>query len=513
MDPHGLANDRLKKDGSNADTEIDIGSEALTTTGLGMFGNLDVDTLNFNGNVISDSTGTILFSGTVLDLGANDILNVNEIKVDIISFNFADTIAIDRLFIDDDITISSGLITSTSGTISFDNENLITSGNVTIDSDASALILGDGQDASIVHNGTDLVFDILQATTRVVFNPGGDDTDFLFGSAQLEDVGTAAQDERMFFDKEKGAFRAGKVNDAKWDADNVGDQSVAFGSQTTASGNQSTALGLNTTASGFYSLSCGLDSVASGVNSVAIGDTVVAGPATHTFAFGDAFTNNTANSFAVGFGSLDFMVTATQMLYTGTAKLGDGGTTNYAQFGTDGSLTLVGTARVRKEIEITAVSIAPGASGVTLTTNGLFIGEAFGINDDMHALFEVPHDWATGTNFEIKVYWYIDEAYGVGAEVQWQITWAACPTNASEPIDNPTHTGTIDFGDQNIPATAKFLTKTPAGTIAGGSLSVSDVVALNVSRVALDGGTNPTAEPVMIRLEIDYLSDKLGEAT
>jgi len=37
------------------------GSGNLETTGIGTFGNLDVDTLNFNGNVISDSTGTISF--------------------------------------------------------------------------------------------------------------------------------------------------------------------------------------------------------------------------------------------------------------------------------------------------------------------------------------------------------------------------------------------------------------------------------------------------------------------
>lgn len=51
----------LKLDGSNANTSIDIGIFDFTTTGLGTFGNLDVDTLNFNGNVISDSTGTISF--------------------------------------------------------------------------------------------------------------------------------------------------------------------------------------------------------------------------------------------------------------------------------------------------------------------------------------------------------------------------------------------------------------------------------------------------------------------
>ena len=38
---------------------VDFVAGNLTTTGLGTFGNLDVDTLNLNSNVISDSTGTI----------------------------------------------------------------------------------------------------------------------------------------------------------------------------------------------------------------------------------------------------------------------------------------------------------------------------------------------------------------------------------------------------------------------------------------------------------------------
>lgn len=38
-----------------------IAGDNIETTGTGTFGSLDVDTLNFNGNVISDSTGTVSF--------------------------------------------------------------------------------------------------------------------------------------------------------------------------------------------------------------------------------------------------------------------------------------------------------------------------------------------------------------------------------------------------------------------------------------------------------------------
>ena len=197
----------------------------------------------------------------------------------------------------------------------------------------------------------------------------------------------------------------------------------------------------------------------------------------------------------------------------GDARFGDSAT-NYASFAADGELNLVGTARVMKEVKLTAGSFAPGASGATATIIGNYSGWAFGINDDMLGELEVPFDWDSSTDLICKVYWYIDEAYVTNSgEVQWQITWSACPTDASEAIDAPTHTGTIDFGDQDIPATAKRLTKTGSGTIAAASLASGDLIGITVSRIALDGGANPAAEPVMVHLEVEYVANSLGEAT
>jgi len=198
----------------------------------------------------------------------------------------------------------------------------------------------------------------------------------------------------------------------------------------------------------------------------------------------------------------------------GSTYLGDGGSTNYAQFATDGELTLVGTARVQKEFQLAAVDLSPGASGATLTNFGNYYGYAFTVSDDMIATFEVPHDWDSTTDLNVVLYWAIDEAYATNSgEVQWQVAWAACPPDATEAIDAPTHTGTIDYGDQNIPATAKYLTKTGDGAIAAASLAADDLVGLTISRVALDDGSNPTAEPIIFHIEVHYTANKLGEAT
>lgn len=110
-------------------------------------------------------------------------------------------------------------------------------------------------------------------------------SDFVFGSTQLDDTGDANHDSRMFFDKSKGAFRAGYATGNHFDAANVGNYSAAFGERNrvagqagfaagtgnTASGTSSIALGENNTASGNYAVALGYTSTASGYGSFARG--------------------------------------------------------------------------------------------------------------------------------------------------------------------------------------------------------------------------------------------------
>ncbi|MDD5614455.1 MAG: hypothetical protein PHQ54_05240, partial [Candidatus Omnitrophica bacterium] len=53
------------------------------------------------------------------------------------------------------------------------------------------------------------------------------DEDFVFGSTGLADTGNAIHDSRFFFDKSKGAFRAGRVGGSEWDS--IADYSIALG--------------------------------------------------------------------------------------------------------------------------------------------------------------------------------------------------------------------------------------------------------------------------------------------
>ena len=88
-------------------------------------------------------------------------------------------------------------------------------------------------------------------------------SDFLFGSTQLADTGNVDHDARMFFDKSKAAFRAGKTDSSQWNDANVGIRSVAFGNDTRASGTDSAAFGDGTIASGSSSFAAGFGTLAS----------------------------------------------------------------------------------------------------------------------------------------------------------------------------------------------------------------------------------------------------------
>lgn len=95
--------------------------------------------------------------------------------------------------------------------------------------------------------------------------------DFVFGSTQIDDDGNINHYNRFFFDKSKGAFRAGSTQNSNWDSTSLGEFSTAFGNSTIASGTGAVAWGYNTIASNSYTTASGYETVASGYYSTASG--------------------------------------------------------------------------------------------------------------------------------------------------------------------------------------------------------------------------------------------------
>lgn len=96
--------------------------------------------------------------------------------------------------------------------------------------------------------------------------------DFIFGSAQTDDAGNANHDSRFFFDKSKGAFRAGIETGDRWDEANRGVGSVAMGNGNTAAGENAVAMGYESGAMSIGAVSLGYQNGALGDVTVAIGN-------------------------------------------------------------------------------------------------------------------------------------------------------------------------------------------------------------------------------------------------
>jgi hypothetical protein len=179
-----------------------------------------------------------------------------------------------------------------------------------------------------------------------------------YGSGTLPAEGYGV---RMMWYPRRAAFRAGAVDGTSalggtdWNDGNIGDGSVAFGTNTRASGQQSTAMGLNsqataqaavaigyaTTASGIGSFALGFNTTASGEGSTALGVTTTAS-GLGSMAMGyAASTNGQMGSFV--FGDASNHPTPTLVTATGANQFvvrAAGGTTFYSSADLASGVTL-----------------------------------------------------------------------------------------------------------------------------------------------------------------------------
>ncbi|WP_435642128.1 tail fiber domain-containing protein [Micavibrio aeruginosavorus] len=137
------------------------------------------------------------------------------------------------------------------------------------------------------------------ADANFVYTAAGD---FIVGSTQMDDTTTGNEDMRMFFNRTKGAFRAGGAYDAEWDDANIGIASVALGDGPTASGEVSVAIGNAPIASGLGSVAIGTQAEAQGENSLALGPQTVASE-TNSVAIGNGSSSGAFGGFAIGDGA------------------------------------------------------------------------------------------------------------------------------------------------------------------------------------------------------------------
>ncbi len=193
---------------------------------------------------------------------------------------------------------TSGFVLSTDGT---GNYSWITSNDADADATNEIELPTGGNNGQVLATDGSGVYSWVNqpavgpftTTSNVTSNSNGDTAtdDFVFGSTQLDNVSGAADNSRMFFDKNLSAFRAGNMVDGigGFDQANLGPYSVGFGQVNRATGWYAATMGINNTSSGWGSLTVGDTNVASGNQSVALGRENTASGAS-SMTFGSALT-------------------------------------------------------------------------------------------------------------------------------------------------------------------------------------------------------------------------------
>ncbi len=173
---------------------------------------------------------------------------------------------------------------------------------------------------------------VFTTTANVTSNANGTiaTDDFVFGSTQLNnDANTVDDDKRFFFDKSRGAFRAGEVEADEWDTTNIGTNSTSFGINNISSGAAAFTAGDENQATRFATVAMGVANRATGSTSVAIGTNAKAESrgqislgVNNTAVAGDAYAHvATDRLFVIGNGITTAASDALVMLKNGNTTL------------------------------------------------------------------------------------------------------------------------------------------------------------------------------------------------
>ena len=175
-----------------------------------------------------------------------------------------------------------------------------------------------------------------------------------------------------------------------------------------------------------------------------------------------------------------------------------------------GNFILSGDSRVVKDVQIPLSGFGKGAAAPATVYLGNYIGFEFTTNDEVYYSTEIPYDWDSSTDLIIEIHWYIDEVVGTpNKEIAWEIYYTCTKENGTEAVDSGSTT--VASGDIVIPTVAKHLTQTNF-TIPHAAIEADDVIGIIIKRVAIAGGTAPTAKPTMVGAMLEYTINKLGEA-
>ncbi|CAL2079240.1 conserved protein of unknown function [Tenacibaculum sp. 190524A02b] len=304
----------------------------------------------------------------------------------------------DRLFVigngtfdnkSDALVIRKNGNTAINGQLTIDGDNQGAGTSYTLpaqDGSASQIMTTDGAgNVSWTDVGSNGAF---STTTNVTSNNSGNigADDFVFGSNQLANNGTTNDDDnRMFFDKSKAAFRVGVTPDDleegetanQWNDTNVGFASFAAGVGSIASGDESIALGRYHTASGDNSVTIGSSNKATALGTIAIGGSNVASGVA-SIAIGDNVSTSSRSQITLGINNVPIAASNHMFISTDPLLVIGNGTlstpSNALVMLKNGNTTLKGSLTIDGDNQGSGASytlpIQDGAANQVMITDG-----------------------------------------------------------------------------------------------------------------------------------------------
>jgi hypothetical protein len=197
---------------------------------------------------------------------------------------------------------------------------------------------------------------------------------------------------------------------------------------------------------------------------------------------------------------------------------GDGGTTDYAEFESDGTLRFAGASIVYDDIRINPGSFdRPGVSDPALVAYDVNGGGVstylyeFEKNDIASFTVQIPHSYAVGQDIKVHIHWTPGPRGNEesGAVVGWKIdySWANIGSNFGT-------MATLDLQDV-CDGTDHKHQMTPDVTITGTDKGISSMLLCNIKRT--DTGTDDTWAgtangqlPMLLEIDFHFPIDTLG---
>ena len=161
-----------------------------------------------------------------------------------------------------------------------------------------------------------------------------------------------------------------------------------------------------------------------------------------------------------------------------------------------------------QHISIQNANFGKGNTAPSQVIIGDFNGWEFTIGDDAVFTIEMNHDVDATKSIEIHFTYVVNEAYVTnGGEVQFQAEYSVIPHNGNgDTLIVPKASGTLTTGDMNISTLAYEPQHSASMTVPVADFNVGDMIGITFSRIAITDGNNPTANPVITTLHLEYES-------